>query len=78
MDKHITTFALRLNKEQKQLLEEAAVTITDVDKNLHYMLEIWESGKFDKEVMMEWTGRAPNIKMYAHSVPFFKAKELKI
>ena len=27
---------------------------------------------------MEWTGRAPNIKTYAHSVPFFEAKELKI
>ena len=61
-DEHITAFALRLDKEQKQLLEEAAVTVTDVDKNLHYMLEIWESVKFDKEVMMEWTGWAPNIK----------------
>ena len=77
-DEHITAFALRLDKEQKQLLDDAAVTITDVDKNLHYMLEIWESGKFDKEVMMEWTARAPNIKTYAQSVPFFEAKELEI
>ena len=42
------------------------------------MLEIWESGRFNKEVMMEWTGRAPNIKTYAHLVPFFEAKELEI
>ena len=42
------------------------------------MLEMWDLGKFNKDVMMEWTGRAPNIKTYAYSVPFFEAKELKI
>ena len=52
-DKHITAFAFRLDKDQKQLLDEAGVTITDVNKNLHYMLEIWELGKFDKDVMVE-------------------------
>jgi hypothetical protein len=77
-DEHITAFALRLNKEQKQLLEQAKVTITEVDKNLHYMLEIWESGKYDKEVMMEWTARPSEMKAYEHSVPFFEAKELEI
>ena len=33
-DKHIAAFALRLDKERKQLLDEAGVTITDVDKNI--------------------------------------------
>ena len=60
--KHITTFTLCLNKEQKQLLDEAGVTITNVNKNLRYMLDILDSGKFDKDVMMEWTGRAQNVR----------------
>ena len=41
-DKHLTAFAIRLHLEQKKLLANG-ITITDADKNAHYILEMWNS-----------------------------------
>jgi hypothetical protein len=38
-DEHLTAFAIRLDLEQKKLLADG-ITITDVDKNAHYILEM--------------------------------------
>ena len=45
-DEHISAFARRLNEDQEKLASDG-VTISNVDKNQHYMMQIWKSEMFN-------------------------------
>ena len=46
-NEHISAFARRLNENQAKLATDG-ITISDVDKNQHYMLQIWKSDMFSQ------------------------------
>ena len=72
-DEHLTAFALRLDEEQAKLLSNG-ITITNIDKCQHYMLQIWNSGQFNKQIMIEWFIKPAGDKLYPQAVIFFNLK----
>ena len=76
-DEHISAFARRLDKDQAKLASDG-VTISNVDKNQHYMLQIWKSEMFSQQAMTKWTKRPVGVKTWEHSVPFFEDKALEL
>ena len=66
-DEHISAFARRLNEDQKKLASDRII-ISDVNKNQHFMNEIWKSDMFNKTTMTEWTNRPEDMKEWDHSV----------
>jgi hypothetical protein len=73
LEEHITKFAIRLDLEQADL-QRSDIKIDDVDKNLHYMLMMWDSDLFSEPTMTEWMSKPPAERTYEHSVPFFETK----
>ena len=69
----ITAFAIRMDLEQATLNDDDII-ISDVNKNIHFMLQIWESNIFTQDMMTEWTIKAPADKLYANAVTFFNEK----
>ena len=69
----ITAFAIRMDLEQATL-NDNDIIISDVNKNIHFMLQIWESNIFTQDMMTEWTIKAPADKLYANAVTFFNEK----
>ena len=51
-DEHISAFARRLNDDQEKLAFDGII-ISDVDKNQHFVNEIWKSAFFTKITMTE-------------------------
>ncbi len=72
-DKHIKGFALRLDKEQADLLNDD-VTITLDQKKTHYMLQMWDCGHFDNPIMTRWTQKPAADKTHANARTFFEAE----
>ena len=70
---HTIAFAIRLYLEQAKLSDNV-ISISDVDKNIHNMLQIWESNLFTQDMMTEWTTKAPADKLYTNAVTFFNEK----
>ena len=75
-DEHVMSFAIHLNREQTRLAQYTPpITISDTDKNQHYMEEIWKRPDlFTQVTMTEWGQKALSNRTYAHSVPFFEEK----
>ena len=77
VDEHITAFALRLDEEQTDLAANQVI-ISDAEKKRHYMLCIWDSGKYTRSIMTKWTSRPDEEKTYADAVTFFNEREAEI
>jgi hypothetical protein len=69
-DEHFTTFANRLNREQKKLRDDNIV-VSDADKKQHLMVELWGRDLFDRPVMIEWNERPREEREYEHAVAYF-------
>jgi hypothetical protein len=69
-DEHFTTFAHRLDREQKKLSDDNIV-VSDADKKQHLMVELWGRDLFDRPVMIEWNERPREEREYAHAVAYF-------
>jgi hypothetical protein len=70
MDEHFTTFADRLNREQKKLSDDNIV-VSDADKKQHLMVELWGRDLFDRPVMIEWNERPREEREYDDAVTYF-------
>ena len=57
---HITSFDLRLDLEQAKLLSDG-ITISDVDKNQHYMLQVWDLNLFSGGSNPKWANETDQI-----------------
>ena len=72
-DEHISAFVRRLSEDQRNLGHDGII-ISDVDKNQHFVNEIWKSGFFDERTMTEWTNKPEDMKGWDQSVVFFETK----
>ena len=57
-DKRLSKFATRLNEEQTRLAADGVV-IPEPDKFQHYLSEIYKSGMFTVEAIIQWTEKPP-------------------
>ena len=57
---HIASFYLRLDLEQAKLLSDG-ITISDVDKNQHYMLQVWDLNLFSGGSNPKWANKIHQI-----------------
>ena len=69
-DKHFTTFAKRLSREQKKLQDDNIV-IFDADKKYHLMIQVWDTNLFNHAGMIVWNKRPSIQKIFAHAVAYF-------
>ena len=57
---HIAYFDLRLDLGQAKLLSDG-ITISDVDKNQHYMLQVWDLNLFSGGSNPKWANETDQI-----------------
>ena len=57
---HIASFDLRLDLGQAKLLSDG-ITISDVDKNQHYMLQVWDLNLFSGGSNPKWANETDQI-----------------
>ena len=72
-NERITKFAERLDEEQAAHHQDG-VTITDAEKYRHYIGQIYKSGAFSEETIMEWTAQGAANHNYANARTFFEDK----
>jgi hypothetical protein len=71
---HLTTFRKHLNDDQTSLVQ-SDITISDKDKLLFYLEQIYNSNIFDKAKMMEWEQKPSTIKTdYTRAKDHFEAR----
>ena len=68
---HITAFATRLNREQKELKRQK-ITITDNDKLQHYLLEMYDSNQFDRRELTDWEKKDDADKKWDNATEYFE------
>ena len=66
-------FAKRLDEEQAALGRDG-VTITDGDKERHYLLQIYRSGVFPRDTLRAWKQRTAANQTYAAAKTYFEAE----
>ena len=59
---HLTAFGKRLEDGQDRLVR-SDIVIPDKDKLQFYLKQIYVSGRFDKQEMLEWEKQPDNTKM---------------
>ena len=64
-------FAKRLDEEQAALAADG-VTISDGDKERHYLLQVYRSGIFARDTLRAWKQRAANQQTYANAKTYFE------
>ena len=70
---HLTKFALGIDKEQLQLNSDGIV-ISNADKGIHYMNQIWDCNIFSQETMKTWGQQAAGLRTYGNAVIYFNNK----
>ena len=71
-DEHLTAFGTRLEDEQDWLVR-SNIVIPDEDKLQFYLEQMYASGKFDKQEMLEWEKQPDNTKEdYPLAQAYFK------
>jgi hypothetical protein len=71
-DMHLTTFGMKINKEQNRL-KGLGVVISDKDKLQFYLKQIYASNCFDKAEMVAWENKPILIKNnYAEAKRYFE------
>ena len=69
----IAKFGDRLDQEQTAFGRDG-VAITDAEKYRHYIKEMYKSGQFSQEMVMEWIATPAANQIYANARAFFQGK----
>ena len=70
---HLTKFALRIDKEQLQL-DADGVVISNANKIIHYMNQIWDCNIFSQDTMKTWGQQTAGLRTYGNPVIYFNNK----
>ena len=68
---HITAFATRLDREQKELARQKVI-ITNDDQLQHYILEMYDSNQFDRKELTDWEKKDEYNKTWDEATEYFE------
>ena len=69
----LSKFGDRLDQEQEQF-DRDGVPITDGEKYRHYIKQMYSSGRFTQDMVMEWIAKPAVQQTYANARAFFQGK----